>query len=56
MGLLREEGCGFFQDFPLFPQYAVLTAEAAKLGALFGHQATGAPAGIKIGLLDPVPE
>jgi hypothetical protein len=34
--LLREEGCGFFQDFPLFPQDAVFTAEAAQLGAFYG--------------------
>ncbi len=54
MGLLREEGCGLFQDFPLFPQYAVLTAEAAEIGALFGGQAIRAPADIKIRLLDPV--
>jgi len=45
VGLLREEGCGFFQDFPLFPKDAIFTAEAAELDALFGRQPVGPAAG-----------
>ena len=54
VGLLGEEGRGFFQDLPLHPQRLVLTAQPLQLLALIAREPTGTPAGVGIGLLDPV--
>src|SRR3990172_9049978 len=53
-GLPGEEDRGFSEDLPLFPQDAVLAAQAAQFLALGGGQAIAAAAGVEISLLDPV--
>jgi len=46
----------FFQDIPLFPKDTVFTAEASELGTFYSREAIRAAAGVKIRLLDPIPE
>jgi len=53
LALPGEEGRGFFEDFSLLQQGAVLTAQAPELLSLLGGQAL-ALAGVDVGLLDPV--
>ena len=51
-----EEGRGFFQDLPFFPQNPVLPPQAAQLVLFVAGQSVMPLAGVQIRLLEPQPQ
>jgi hypothetical protein len=54
IGLPGEENRGLVQDLALLAQLPDLTAQPTQLVALGGGEAVGAPAGVQVGLADPL--